>query len=99
MPGLHTRCSPTSRPPGITLTTPSGKPASSTHCAISNASSGVSGDGFTTTAHPASRAGASFDMIVTWGTFHGAIAPTTPTASCRTMARPPANPARSSSQG
>src|SRR5919204_42672 len=82
-PGWRTRCSPTSRPAGTTLTTPFGMPASSTRSAMRNASSGVSGDGFTTIVHPAISAGASFDMMTNCGTFHGTIAPTTPAGSRR----------------
>ena len=60
-------------------------------------SSGVSGEGFSTIVHPATSAGASFDMAVNCGTFHGAIAPTTPTGSRRTITFPPNTPARMSS--
>ena len=84
-PWWRTRCSPTSRPAGITLTTPFGMPASSSSSAMSMASSGVSGDGLMTIVEPDSSAGASFDMVTNCGTFHGTMAPTTPTPSERTM--------------
>ena len=87
-PGWRTRCSPTRAPPGITLKTPSGTPASSRTSARMNASSGVSGDGFRTNVQPASSAGASFMAVSPSGTFHGRIAPTTPTGSRRTTRRP-----------
>ena len=51
-PGWRTRCSPTSRPAGTTLTTPFGMPASSRSSAMSMASSGVSGDGLITMVEP-----------------------------------------------
>ncbi len=37
---------------------------------------------------PAASAGASFNMMVKRGTFHGTIAAATPTGSCRTSAEP-----------
>src|SRR5207248_5710213 len=98
-PGCRTRCSPTSRPAGTMLTTPSGTPASTSMSAITNASSGDSGAGFSTIVHPVTRAGASFDIVVNCGTFHGTIAPTTPTGSRRTMTGAPSEPSRVSSHG
>ena len=41
----------------------------------------------------------TLDSTVNWGTFHGGIAATTPTASRRTITSPPSAPARVSSQG
>ena len=49
------------------------------------ASSGVSGEGLSTIVQPESSAGASFDIVTNCGTFHGTMAPTTPTGSRRTM--------------
>src|SRR5215216_13644 len=98
-PGWRTRCSPTSRPAGITLTTPLGMPASSRMSAMRKASSGVSGDGLMTIVHPAINAGASFDIVTNCGTFHGTIAPTTPTGSRRTTTSLPRTPWRRSSHG
>ena len=66
-PWWRTRCSPTSRPAGITLTTPFGMPASSSSSAMSMASSGVSGDGLITMVEPDSSAGASFDIVTNCG--------------------------------
>ena len=97
-PLWRTRCSPTSRPAGITLTTPFGMPACSSSSAMSMASSGVSGEGLITIVEPVSKAGASFDIVTNWGTFHGTMAPTTPTPSERTTSEP-IIPGRSSSQG
>ncbi len=56
-PGWLTRCSPTSRPAGTTLSTPLGSPASAKISASTLASSGVSGAGLNTTVLPDSRAG------------------------------------------
>ena len=39
------------------------------------------------------------DIVTNCGTFHGTIAPTTPTGSWRTMISPPSTPWRRSSQG
>ena len=49
---------------------------------------GVSDDALTTTVHPASSAGASFHMARCIGTFHGIIAPMTPTGSPTIMPKP-----------
>ena len=46
-----------------------------------NGLSGDSGGGFTTTVHPATSAGASFQLASVTGAFHGMMAPTTPTGS------------------
>ena len=70
------------------LSTPAGSPASSTTSASRYASSGVSGAGFSTTVEPDASAGPSFSMVMNSGTFHGTIAPTTPTGSRRTSAGP-----------
>ena len=81
--GWATRWRPGSAPPGRMLTTPSGRPASSMIRASSRASSGTSGDGFTTTVHPASSAGMSLPMMITCGTLNAGMAATTPTGSRR----------------
>jgi hypothetical protein len=60
--------------------------------AMRNASSGVSGDGLMTIVQPAINAGASFDIVTNCGTFHGTIAPTTPTGSRRTTTSLPRTP-------
>ena len=80
-PGWVTRCSPTSRPPGITLTAPGGTPASSRASASTKLDSGASGGGLTTTVHPAASAGATFHDDSVTGAFQGTIAATTPTGS------------------
>jgi len=41
----------------------------------------------TTIVHPAARAGASFQVSSSSGEFHGTIAATTPTGSCRVYTR------------
>ncbi len=48
---------------------------------------GVSGAGFSTTVQPAASAGPIFAMLRYSGTFHGVIAPTTPTGSRRSRRR------------
>src|SRR5207302_1106286 len=75
-------------------TTPSGTPASASSSAMRKASSGVSGDGLSTIVQPASRAGASFDIVTNCGTFHGTMAPTTPTPSLRTLTSGASRPRR-----
>ncbi len=95
-PGCPTRYSLTSRSAGRIDSTPSGTPASDAISASRYASSGVSGDTFSTTEHPASSAGASLAAAVNCGTFHGTTAATTPTGSRRISSGPSA-PARRSS--
>ena len=68
-PAWLTRCSPTSRPAGSTLSTPLGRPACSNASANLKASSGVSGAGLKTTVHPATRAGPSLAAAMNMGTF------------------------------
>lgn len=63
------------------LTTPGGKPASLMSSAILSADKGVYSAGFKTTVHPAASAGASFQLIIKAGKFHGIMAATTPTGS------------------
>jgi hypothetical protein len=64
-----------------------GKPASCTRAANSSVEIGVWSDGLTTNVQPAASAGASFHAISSRGEFHGTIAPTTPTGSCRVYTR------------
>ena len=97
-PGWVTRCSPTSRPAGTTDSTPSGSPASAKISASRKASSGVSGAGLNTTVQPAASAGASLAEAMKSGTFHGAIAPTTPTGSFVTRTSGLSTPVRTSSK-
>ena len=95
-PGWVTRCSPTSRPPGTTLTTPAGTPASSRASARMKLLSGASGGGLITTVQPAASAGAVFQAARVTGAFQGTIAATTPTGSLVTRpARSPATTRRS----
>ena len=72
---------PASTPkPLTTLSTPGGS-----RSAISSISSmidaGVCSAGFSTTALPAASAGASFQVAIRIGKFHGMICPTTPSGS------------------
>ncbi len=56
-----------------TLTTPGGTPASASRSATARAVSGVSAAGLSTTALPAASAGASFQVAIKIGKFHGMI--------------------------
>src|SRR5690606_6864483 len=80
-PGCVTRCSPTSLPPGSTLTTPSGRPAASSASASRYVLTGPSGAGLSTTVQPAASAGPIFNDAVATGPFQGMIVATTPTGS------------------
>ena len=59
-PGCVVRCSLAATSPVTTLSTPGGRPASSAISPSTNASSGVNGDGFSTTALPIASAGTTF---------------------------------------
>ena len=98
-PGWVTRCSPTSRPAGTTERTPSGRPASAKISASRKASSGVSGCRLEH--HRAAgrqRRGRAWPTAMKSGTFHGAMAPTTPTGSLVTSTSGLSTPARTSSK-
>ena len=97
-PGWRTSASPISGPPGSTDTTPSGRSSCSIISANHKASRGVSGAGLIMTVHPAIRAGINLGMIKNCGTFHGTIAPTTPTGALRRCTSP-STPWRRSSHG
>ena len=81
IPGWLTRYSPAEPSPNpcTRLKTPFGTPASRITSASSVALAGVSSDGFTTTALPQARAGATFHVSSRSGRFHGVTMPTTPT--------------------
>ncbi|MNV25692.1 hypothetical protein D3C71_1167970 [compost metagenome] len=84
MPGCATNAAPAVSPrPVMTLTTPGGKPASSTSSASRKAVKGVSSAGLSTTVQPAAKAGAIFHTAISSGKFHGMMAPTTPTGCAR----------------
>ncbi len=79
--------SPTSAPPpGTTLNTPGGMPASIASSAMRSAVSEVSIAGFTMTEQPAASAGPIFHASISSGKFHGSTSPTTPTGSRTIMA-------------
>ena len=67
--------------PGMTLTTPRGKPASRISDAIYNAVNGVCSAGFNTIQQPHARAGANFHATINAGKFQGVIWPTIPIGS------------------
>src|SRR5215470_9082933 len=80
--GCSTSGAPTSGPkPVTTLTTPGGKPASSTSFMNSSTEADVNSDGLITTVLPAASAGASFQESSSSGEFHGVIMPQTPSGS------------------
>ncbi len=80
--GCSTSGAPTSAPnPVTTLTTPGGKPASSTSFMNSSTDADVNSDGLMTTVLPAASAGASFQAVSSSGEFHGTMAATTPIGS------------------
>ncbi len=82
--GCSTSGIPTSAPkPVTTLTTPAGKPACSTSFMNSSTEAEVYSEGLSTTVFPAASAGASFHAVNSKGEFHGVIAATTPSGSCR----------------
>ena len=88
--GCSTSRCPQVRPgPTTTLTTPSGRPASSASSAKRSAVSGVSSAGLSTTVFPAASAGPSFQAAIVSGKFHGTISPTTPSGSRTVNAWPP----------
>ena len=60
---------------------PSGKPASSASSPSRRAVSGVCSAGFRTIAQPAASAGATFQIAISSGKFHGTIWAQTPTGS------------------
>jgi hypothetical protein len=64
-----------------TLTTPDGKPASTTSSASMRVDVGVTSDGLTTTVLPAASAGNSFQPRSPSGVFQGVMAATTPIGS------------------
>ncbi len=79
-PRCLTSASPASSPVPLTrLNTPSGRPASAKMPAHSEAESGVSSAGLSTTVQPAASAGASFQDSSMNGVFHGVMSPATPT--------------------
>ncbi len=83
-----TTASPTSAPPGSTLSSPGASPASSkTRARITPPLTTVRGSGFKTTALPRARAGATDRMDRISGKLKGAITPTTPTGMRREKLR------------
>lgn len=67
------------------MNTPGGSPHSSAMAANSSADSGVFSSGLRITELPTARAGANFHRLSSSGKFHGAIAPTTPIGSLRSV--------------
>src|SRR5437899_5197641 len=78
----------TMRPrPGMTLSTPAGRPHSFAYSANFKSESEVFEAGLTMTVLPQASAGAIFHTASISGKFHGTIAPTTPTASRNVYAK------------
>ena len=89
--GWVTKRLPTTDPcPGMTVKTPSGRPASRASSASRIAVSGVTSAGLSTTVFPAARAGAKPQPAMGIGKFHGTMTPTTPSGSWKVMSTPPA---------
>ena len=88
--GCVTKRSPTTEPlPGITVSTPSGSPASSASSPIRIAVSGVISAGLTTTVLPAASAGAIPQPRMGIGKFQGTMMATTPSGSWKVTSMPP----------
>ena len=67
-PGWRTRYAPVVIPgPGTMLTAPGGKPTSAASSPSRSAVNGVAESGLSTTAQPAARAGASFQVVIISG--------------------------------
>ncbi|MDT4871645.1 hypothetical protein FQZ97_1067850 [compost metagenome] len=80
--GCPAIASPTSGPvPETRLNAPAGKPISWKISANRNALNGATSEGFSTTVHPAARAGATFAATWCRGKFQGVMQATTPTGS------------------
>src|SRR5438132_5751042 len=86
--GCVVSSSPAAASPVTTLTTPGGKSAASNTSASANASSGVYGEGFSTTVLPIASAGPSFQRSRYRGKLNGVIAATTPTGSLKIAPEP-----------
>ncbi len=87
--GSPTRASPTVAPgPARTDTAAAGTPASTSSWPSFSAVSGVSDAGLSTTGLPAASAGASFQVAMSIGKFHGTISPHTPTGTRITTPSP-----------
>src|SRR5688500_9453066 len=82
MRGWSTIALPTRAPsPGMTFSTPGGRPASRAYSANLRRDSEVFDAGLMTTVLPHASAGAIFQTASIRGKFHGVIAPTTPIGS------------------
>ena len=86
-PGALTSAPPVSPAPCATRTSPSGAPASTNTRATHSPESGVSSDGFSTTAFPAATAIAVCVSGMLNGKFHGEMIPSTPSGSYAICAR------------
>ena len=73
----------------ITLTTPSGNPASASMSASASVVNGVSAAGLITTVQPAASAGPILRVPIASGKFHGVIAYTGPTGCFMVSSRVP----------
>ena len=82
-PGWVVRCSLASTSPVMMLSTPGGSPASSAISPSTIASSGVNGDGLSTTVLPTASAGTTLTRFRYSGKLNGVIAATTPMGSFR----------------
>ena len=71
-----------------TLTTPAGRPASTSSCTNARVVSGVSSAGLMTTVHPAASAGAILRVAIARGKFHGVMKKHGPTGCWLITIRP-----------
>src|SRR3546814_18940778 len=73
---------------GMTLTTPAGRPASSSNFTRYRVVSGVSAAGLITTVHPAASAGAILRVAMARGKFQGVMSSAGPSAWRETIMSP-----------
>ena len=77
-------------PPEMTFKAPGAAPAAATISPRARLDSDARGDGFSTTAQPAARAGATFTTLCMSGKFQGTMPPITPT-DCHSFISVPAS--------
>ena len=87
IPGCPTSADPVAPAPVTMLTTPGGSSASWRTSASSSAVSGVVSAGLSTTVLPVASAGASFQLAMSIGKFHGMTWPATPSGRPRRPAK------------
>ncbi len=87
--GWRTSARPATVPfPGSTLSTPGGSPQASASSPSARAVSGVSSAGLSTTVFAIASAGATFQLVMSSGKFHGVTSAQTPSGSRKVKAWP-----------